>query len=370
MLHAAIISLITASNIHGQVVRMNPEWEEAFWKISPLYRSDTLTICITGDLMMHSMQIGKAHQKDGTYGFSSYFRHIEDRIKSADIAIGNMEFTLGGAPYSGYPAFSAPDSYAEYLADTGFDVFLLANNHIFDKGASGARRTLELYNRLTDSHGILTTGLASSDEDLDTGTPLMIRRKGINLALINLTYGTNLGCGESWPKTNYMNDKELISKAFSKAEDADLTIVLPHWGTEYALEHSKSQRQTAEKLIDQGADIIIGSHPHVVQDTECIKGVPVIYSLGNTVSNMSAANTQVGLMVTLRIIRQANGDITMKAPEYTFLWCSRPGGFADSYTVLPIKRFIGTRDIWKGAWEYDKMIKTYNHVKTITGITE
>jgi poly-gamma-glutamate synthesis protein (capsule biosynthesis protein) len=161
MLHAAIISLITASNVHGQMIQMHPEWEEVFWEIKPLYKCDTLTISITGDIMMHSMQIEKALKADGTYGFSSYFRHIEDQIKDADIAIGNMEFTLGGKPYAGYPAFSAPDSYAEYLAGTGFDVFLLANNHIFDKGASGARRTLELYRMLEESNGIKTTGLAS-----------------------------------------------------------------------------------------------------------------------------------------------------------------------------------------------------------------
>ena len=93
-------------------------------------------------MMMHSAQIKTACKDADTYDFSTYFQHLESRIKNADIAIANMEYTLAGQPYSGYPAFSAPDSYASYLAELGFDVFLAANNHIFDKGASGAERTI------------------------------------------------------------------------------------------------------------------------------------------------------------------------------------------------------------------------------------
>ena len=185
----------------------------------------------------------------------------------------------------------------------------------------------------------------------------------MTLALVNITYGTNLGYTLHWPKTNYMNNRTEVLQAMRKAEEADLTIVLPHWGEEYQLSHSARQEETAEWLVENGAHLIVGAHPHVVQDTATIKGVPVIYSLGNAISNMSAADTQIELMATIRIVHHGNGDIEMLRPELTWLWCSRPGGYSDSYTVLPVERFIGSRDMWKGGWEYDKMMATYERIR-------
>ena len=332
----------------------------------PETRIDTLVICIMGDMMMHQAQIADAAGKDGTYDFSSYFRYLEKDIQSADIAIANMEFTLGGTPYSGYPCFSAPDSYASYLKECGFDIFLTANNHIYDKGKEGAERTLEIYDRL----GILHTGMAGDSRSHDLTTPLKINAKGIRLALINRTYGTNLGISSYWPRVNYLNNREVIDKAFAEAVNCDVVMALPHWGEEYKLIHSAAQKEAAERMVRNGADIIIGTHPHVIQDMQYIDEVPVIYSLGNAVSNMSAANTQLELMVTLRITTDSMREIRILQPEFTFLWCSRPGGYCSSYAVLPVAEFIGTRDLWQGTWEYDKMVDTYERVKAITGIKE
>ena len=309
--------------------------------------------------MMHTAQINAAQK-----GFSKYFKYIEEDIRQADIAVANMEFTLAGEPYTGYPTFSAPDEYADFLAKSGFDIFLCANNHIFDKGGKGATRTLDIYRKLGDRYGILYTGLAGNQEELDQTVPLKVIRKGMRVSFVNMTYGTNLGSGEHWPKTIYHNQKNLISNALEKAEkDSDITIVLPHWGIEYELLHSADQTEKATWLIENGADLIIGSHPHVAQDTETINGVEVVYSLGNLVSNMSAANTQLGLMATVRIVRKGNGDIELLPTEITHLWCSRPGGLTDSYSVIPIKDFIGKRNLWLNAWDYDKMIETYERVR-------
>lgn len=331
--------------------------------VPSLFRQDTLTICILGDVMMHTKQIETARKGEDAYDFSSYFKALEGRIKGADIAVANMEFTLGGKPYTGYPSFSAPDSYATYLTDCGFDVFLAANNHILDKGSQGADRTIEIYRHLEDMHGIRFTGIAGNEEERSGNFPLAVRRKGITVSLINFTYGTNLGGTAHWPKTNYMSEREEIQKALKKAESADFSIVLPHWGEEYRLTHSARQEETAGWLAENGADAIIGAHPHVVQDTATVKGIPVVYSLGNAVSNMSAENTQLELMATLRIVRHANGDLQMLTPELTWLWCSRPGGYTDNYAVIPVEEFIGTRDTWQGGWEYDKMVATYNRIR-------
>lgn len=340
--------------------------------VRPLFKADTLTICIMGDMMMHTKQIETARRADGTYDFSSYFTHIKDRIQAADIAIANMEFCLAGEPYTGYPAFSAPDSYGEYLAQCGFDIFLAANNHIFDKGAAGAERTLKMFRELEKQYGIKVCGLAETAETRESSLPLKVLKKGIRTAFVNFTYGTNLGCEKHWPKTNYMNEKTLILDALKKAEDCDLTIVLPHWGNEYELMHSDSQEAMATLMAENGADIIIGSHPHVPQDAGTVtsENIPVAYSLGNGVSNMSAPNTQLELMAEIRFVRNTDGSTGLLPIKFTYLWCSRPGGFTSSYTVLPVKEYLDKKSQWIGKWDHDKMVSTYYRVKDIIGIED
>lgn len=363
LMSAAVAISAAATDVFAQI-------RTSVSKARPLYGRDTVTICVMGDMMMHIAQIENAHRWGKWYDFSRYFGLMKDRISRADVAIANMEYTLAGEPYTGYPTFSAPDCYAEYLADCGFDIFLAANNHIFDKGSRGAARTLEKYAALGSSHGIRYCGLAASQEDRDKTYPLIINLKGISIALVNFTYGTNLGADLHWPKVNYMNDRTGLKEALDRSSDADFTLVLPHWGNEYELTHSQQQRETAQWLVENGADMIIGTHPHVVQDCETIDGVQVAYSLGNAVSNMSAANTQIGLMAEIKIVREDNGDVRVLPIEFTWLWCSRPGGYCNSYCVLPVEEAIGSRGKWMGAWEYDKMTATFERVRTTTGINQ
>ena len=131
-------------------------------------------------------------------------------------------------------------------------------------------------------------------------------------------------------------------------------------------------RQAVLAAAENGADIIIGAHPHVPQDfgTVTERQIPVAYSIGNCISNMSAANTQLGLMAQIRLTRKLNGDIEMLPVRFTYIWCSRPGGFTTSYTVIPVKEYLGKRDKWIGGWEYDKMVTTYERVRSIIGIED
>ena len=348
----------------GQTLITPEYWRSAIYNPQPIFQQDTIKICFLGDVMMHKGQIENAHRGGHRYDFSSFFSLIEDDIKDADLSVANMEFTLSGEPYSGYPFFSAPDGFEKYLAECGFDIFLAANNHIFDKRAKGAERTLEKYRELSKSHGIRFTGLAGNEEELEKTTPLSIRVKGILLSFINFTYGTNLGCEKHWPKTNYERGRQRLTNAFKTAEDknSDFIIALPHWGIEYKLTHCEEQEKLAEWMIGSGADAIIGTHPHVVQDYQEINGVPVVYSLGNAVSNMKDTNTQLGMMATLRIVRHSNGDLEMLSPSLKYIWCSLPGGYNNSFTVIPVEDFLGKRDLWHGKWDYDKMVKTYNRI--------
>lgn len=373
---AALSAILTLSALaaSAQELVIPDRWKKPLTSVPGIFREDTLSIMIMGDIMMHENQI-KSARKDGTYDFSSYFSLISNKIQEADIAIANMEFTLAGEPYTGYPCFSAPDEYASYLAECGFDVFLAANNHIFDKGTAGAERTLMKYRELASTEGIRFTGIAGNEKELQENTPLIIRKKGMRIALVNATYGTNMGLPDKWPQTVRLATEEIVSDALSEAEGTDVTIALPHWGTEYVLTHSKSQENRALWLAENGADVIVGAHPHVIQDFQVLqtgdeRSVPVAYSLGNAVSNMSAANTQLELMATIRIVRKTNGDIVTLPLEFTYLWCSRPGGYNDSYTVIPVEEHIGRKNMWKNGRDYDKMIATYRHVAEITGIKD
>lgn len=362
-----------AQNLH-----FPDRWDMTFENVLPLYRQDTVTIRFIGDVMMHSKQIEAAHRGNGSYDFSDWFRHISDRLTSADISVANMEFALGGEPYSGYPAFSAPDSIARQVAEDGIDVFLAANNHIYDRGLAGAERTLEQYRKATETFGTVYTGLASDSVEEENTWPVIMNVKGIRIAFLNFTYGTNGGRREGWPKVCYMNDRQAIAKAIGRAREknADILIALPHWGNEYELTHSQEQEEVSGWLVSEGVDMIIGTHPHVVQDTASVEGngrygrTQIAYSLGNAVSNMSAANTQLELMVTARIVRHFNGDIEILPNELTFLWCSRPGGYNDSYTVLPVVENITRKEKWKNPYDHENMVRTYRRVLEKTGIEE
>lgn len=342
---------------------------------------DTVSLVILGDMMMHSEQIAKARKEDGSHDFSGYFTNVSHLFKDADITVANMEFTLAGRPYTGYPCFSAPDNYANSIAESGVDVFLTANNHILDKGRNGIERTLGIYSEMERNKLVRHTGSAASAADDSLRFPLKVTAKGIRIALINFTYGTNLGLKADFPKVHRIDTSE-IAGAIRKARGsgADFIIALPHWGNEYVLEHSASQKKLASWLAERGCDAVIGSHPHVLQDVEILtvpdeggedgRKVPVAYSLGNFISNMSAPNTQLGMMVTLRFTKDGLGDKNMLEPELTLTWCSRPGNLNDGYTTIPVKEYLGKRDLWIRPSDYDKMVATYKSVKETTGIKD
>lgn len=342
--------------------------------------SGTLRIAFIGDVMLHQAQITGACRGNGDFDFSEYFAGIKDDLEGADLAIANMEFTMAGEPYTGYPAFSAPDEYAEYMADCGVDVFLTANNHILDKGEKGLLRTLSVYRRLERERGIRMTGSAENADSAARNYPLLLNAGGLKIAIINFTYGTNSSFGKPWPGTN-LTVREEIRKALEKARDsgAGLTIAVPHWGNEYETSHSSTQEELARWLAANGADLIVGAHPHVVQDTALlvtsdadgkIREVPVIYSLGNAISNMSAVNTQIGLLVEVDIERDCWGGVVEIVPEYTFLWSSLPGRLGRGHCTVKVKDYLGKKEYWRQPYEYGKMVNTYRNTKALTGIED
>ena len=316
---------------------------------------DTVTMVFIGDVMMHSGQL--------RYDSSDFLAELEPLLSGADISVANAEFTMAGPPYTGYPAFSSPDSYASDIAGCGVDVLLTANNHILDKGSKGLMRTLDVM-------PLPFTGSGRDAEEFASLNPLVLSCKGVRIALVNFTYGTNLGATSAWPAVNYMN-RERIGAQIARARKAgaDFVIALPHWGTEYRLNPDAGQQQWAEFLVECGVDAIIGAHPHVVQDTTFIGSVPVVYSMGNAVSNMSAPNTRLELAVVLRMTNERPfGKKELLRPELCFLWCTLPGRLKHTYCTIEVDNYLDKRNLWLTPSDWDDMVATLGRVKAQTGI--
>ena len=325
-------------------------WPLKFELMPP--RPDTVTIFIVGDLMSHRAVSKSAEE----HGYSSFFRHIEDRISKADLAIGNMEFPLAGKPYTGYPAFSGPDEFPEYLSDVGFDIFLTANNHILDKGAAGMRRTIDVLER----KGFVYTGIAASEAADTLLNPLLLNVQGLRIAIVNFTYGTNTGSSEKWPRVHYMRKNDILPMLRrAKEADPDFILVFPHWGTEYQLHHNKVQEEMARWLVENGADVIIGHHPHVIQDVQYIGDVPVVYSLGNALSNQNDLIARLELALTLRVVLDEDKEPRLLEPSFEYLWCTKPGMVEDSYSAVPVTL---PESFWRQKSDYQNMMSTYRKV--------
>lgn len=249
----------------------------------PLSAQDRITLLFAGDLMQHQAQIDAARQGGG-YDYTDCFKHVKQEISKVDLAIGNLEVTLGGKPYSGYPAFSAPDEYLYAIKDAGFDVLLTANNHCLDRRKKGLERTILMLDSLEIPHA----GTYINKEEREKGYPLLVERKGFRVALLNYTYGTN-GIETTSPNVVNYIDKEQIKRDIldARRKFPDVIIACMHWGIEYRSLPERSERELADWLIAQGVDHVIGSHPHVLQPMEIKKDARtparhvVVYSLGN-----------------------------------------------------------------------------------------
>lgn len=301
------------------------------------------TLLFVGDAMAHQAQLDRAKElgTGGSYDFSGYYTLIAPTVQAADYAVVNLETPLGGGRggYTGFPCFSAPDEFAVELKKAGFDLFLTANNHTLDRSDTGLRRTLAVLDSLQVDH----TGTyrdATQREDLN---PLIKTINGIDIAFLNYTYGTNGLTARDGAEVALL-DKEKMASEIKEARQkgAELVVVLPHWGVEYQLTEHPVQRDMARFLIDQGVDMIIGGHPHVIQPMKVVrneatgKDVLVVYSLGNFISNMKTGDTRGGALVTVKVERDASGNASFKSATYDTFYAAKPDGTARSnFRVIP-----------------------------------
>ncbi len=284
---------------------------------------NTLSLIFMGDIMGHEPQIKSAYNEETkTYNYDAVFAQVLPIIKENDFGIGNLEVTLAGKPYTGYPTFSSPDALVASCKKSGIGVLVTANNHSCDSGKKGIIRTLDVL----DSLQILHTGTFRDEKEREDKNLLVLEKNNIRVGILNYTYGTN---GIPIPEPTLVNllDTITISSDIEKSKkwNLDKLIAFVHWGNEYQQKPNKIQKDMATFLFEKGVDIIIGSHPHVVQPMEYFppeegkKERFLAYSLGNFVSNQRKVNTDGGIMVKLVLEKdETKTQITEKG--YYLTW--------------------------------------------------
>lgn len=311
----------------------------------PAQKPVSITILGAGDDLIHDVIYKQANQRAGGtgYDFGPVYQRIADQVRSADIAVVNQETVLAGkiAPPSGYPLFNSPTEVGDELVNIGFDVINHANNHILDKGEKGIRATLDYW----DTKPVKVVGAYRNDADLENIR--IVEAKGVKTAHIGITEMTN---GLYLPKGSdfrliYADNTTLIEHLIKKAKSmADVVVVSVHWGTENTYTLTETQKKLSQEMVDWGADVIFGNHPHVVQEltvltrsdgTKC----PVIYSIGNLVSSMQLGDDMVGGLLTVTMTKDfAANKTTFTGMKFTPT-VTQYGAHASNVTIYPLSEY-------------------------------
>lgn len=309
-------------------------------------------VAAVGDVMAHGPQLESAHDTtSGKYNFEPVFEEVRPELQDADLAIANLETTLPGPEmgYTGYPLFAAPDSLVDALDYAGFDTIITANNHSLDTGVQGLERTVQVIN----NKGLVPVGTFNSDSK-----DRVVHKDINNMKLAMLSYtemvnpvGTQpLTRDQMPPHVNLLSEEQITADMNEVRDDTDIVLAYVHWGEEYEDMPSQNQRHFAEFLANQGVDLVLGSHPHVIQPTEVIhtkgRDVFVAYSLGNFVSNQrveslghSFGPNEDGVILNLNLEKDlASGKTELKDVDFVPTWVYRYGSTENGlkYSVLPI----------------------------------
>ncbi len=331
---------------------------------------EPIELIFAGDLLIHLPILNQGINPDGTADFSWLFRYTEDIFHEADLAFANMEGTITGKPYYGYPVFRAPKELAQNIRDAGFDYLTTVNNHAMDAGLEGVFSTLETLQEA----GIGTIGTRLSEKEKGY---VLVDCKGIKLAFSAFSYETARSGGKRTlngaaipPEAEKLIDSFCVEPGLSdihaadekslrdrvaamRAEKADLVIFFMHWGIEYAREADSWQKHYAQILADAGVDLVIGTHPHVVQPLVTLPAnnpsgqMICYYSLGNFVSNQqpetgnSDGRAEEGALARVLIEKTEEGaDILLADYIPLYMYKTYPGYPIENKTygwVLPVE---------------------------------
>ncbi len=364
----------------------------------PEFKETTATVLSTGDIMVHSPQLSGAYvQKTKSYDFSAFFKETESYFKNADLSVANLEVTFGGTEsgaYSGYPMFNTPETLADNIKASGLNLLLTSNNHSYDTGLYGLKRTAQILRE----KDIEFTG---TKENVNDPSYIIKNVNNINIGMINYTYETS---GPNIPKgKKYINGMAIKTEAnglinsFSyyrldefyaeakahinsmKQAGAEFIVFYIHWGNEYQTSPSTHQESIAQELCNMGVDIIIGSHPHVIQPMELLTSedsshqTVCLYSTGNAVSNQRqeimdscpSGHTEDGLMLQFTV-RKTKTGVVLDDLDLIPTWVNKyPGGSGYQYTIYPIENTKMINSYGFSSVNLGKAKRSYSRTKKI-----
>jgi len=333
-----------------------------------------MTLLSTGDFMVHGPQLDSALQSDGTYDFSEYTKYIKDMVSEADYAVLNLETTIvGDGNYTTYPSFNSPESILDAISGAGFDMCLFANNHTYDKGHLGLINTQNFIAK----HELDCIGTRL---DTESKSYKIIEANGIKIGMLNYTYETD----DEGENVKFLNGTRLDTRsnalvdsfnlnrmdkfygevsarmAEMKNDGADMTVMYIHWGDEYDKYSNSTQQEIAQKLCDLGIDAIIGSHPHVVQESDLLTSsdgkhkTVCLYSTGNYISNQNRLTlttsdpegySENSVLFKLTFRKYSTGETVIVGTDYTATWVHRrQAGGRLSYTIVPLVKALADED--------------------------
>lgn len=306
-----------------------------------------IMLLMVGDMLMHEKVLDSGLQEDGSYSFRHLFAQVEERIRQADLALVNQETIIGGAELglSGYPCFNSPFELGEAEVEAGFDVILHGTNHALDKGSKGLLRCLDFWENYAP--GLPYLGVNRNEEQEDE--LYLYEQDGMKIAILNYTYGTNgIAPPADMPYLVDYLEEDKVREDLARAEaEADFTVVCPHWGTEYHLGISQNQEWWTQVFLAGGADLVIGTHPHVIEPIEWVRDeagneMLVYYSLGNFVNGTAGTgagimNRCVGGMAEVTLQKMDDGSVEIADYGVTPLICHIAQG--NDYTVYELSDY-------------------------------
>ncbi len=313
---------------------------------------EKVSVITTGDALIHS-GVYKDAWNGTEYDFSKQLEFIEPIVKQYDIAYYNQETIFGGENlgYSNYPMFNTPSHLGIDMQEAGFNMVSMATNHSLDKGEKGAINAINFWK---EQQNVLTAGMYLSDEDRNEDR--IFEKNGITYTMLNYTYGTNglkrpqgkdylvnvwptnLSINDPAKDTEYQNYKEIVKADIERVRDkVDVLFVAMHWGVEYTHTPTKYEEDMASFLAENGVDVVIGAHPHVIQPLAMIDDTLVIYSLGNMISAQEGEMKLVGMLASFDITKTTENNestITIDNIGVDLTWTYYNGSYR-GFKVVP-----------------------------------
>ena len=368
-----ILAVVLSGVVFAKFVHITKINEKPVVKIENPFVPDEVSLVMVGDNLLHTPLIRNAEREDGTLNFDSLYEEMVPYFQEADISVIVQETVLGGKElgYSGYPMFNSPQEVGDSLVRAGFDVVLHSTNHALDKGAKGVENTLEFWKKYPD---ITVLGINESIEKQNSITYL--EKNNIKFALLNYTDSTN-GIAKPYGKeylVNTVNEERIKNDLAIAEQNAEFTIVFMHWGTEYSLKETEFQTNLATMMCENGADLILGSHPHVLEPVKWVEAengnkALVYYSLGNYVSRQKEANNLLGGMASVKISRNKDDSLYIKEasimPIVTHYNTNSRG-----FRVYPLKDYTDELASQHGVNQFDGKVSIERFKSTVEKVFE